>query len=403
MRGRSEPGRLVYSGSMSGAQDHYKAAGFPVPFGVNPLDFYLDLVTPSVPDHKSEELVAYFNTHVAPQLVQSVDAALASPGRSSVSMLRHIREKLLFLGDVPDRSLQSYNVPFTMQLQVVMWRAVTLMRRDRTVLRTTFAVEIVKALVVGIAFFDIGSKAVQDQVSFIYMMLQMSALSAMQTMPRLIDERTVMKMETGDKLYSEWAYIGVSYILNLAISTAANLIFVLLAFSLGGLPFRFFGAFYAWQFLFVQVMTSLFHAVAAVATKSEQAQQLALPFLMLFILFNGALRTCQLGTCHGMAATLTMLPSRLRSSVLAGFFVKLPSVQVWMKWAIYISPFYYSLQQIIVTCFGEPDDPTHVALLAGFEFRKDFGGVAAAVLLGEWAIIRAFQAYALKTMNAVQR
>ena len=128
-------------------------------------------------------------------------------------MLRHIREKLLFLGDAPDRSLESYNVPFSMQLQVVLWRAVTLMWRDRAVLRlcTTFAVEIVKALVVGIAFFDIGSKAVQGQVSFIYMMLQMSALSTMQTMPRLVDERTVMKMETGDRLYSEWAYIVVAY------------------------------------------------------------------------------------------------------------------------------------------------------------------------------------------------
>ena len=71
--------------------------------------------------------------------------------------------------------------------------------------------------------------------------------------------------------------------------------------------------------------------------------------------------------------------------------------------AIYISPFYYALQQIVVSCFGEPDDATHAALLTSFEFRKDFGGIALAVLLSEWAVIRAFQAYALKTMNAVQR
>ena len=51
---------------------------------------------------------------------------------------------------------------------------------------------------------------------------------------------------------------------------------------------------------------------------------MALPFLMLFILFNG-------------------------------YFVTLSSVQPWMEWAIRISPMFYSIQEIAVHLF--PGDP----------------------------------------------
>ena len=37
------------------------------------------------------------------------------------------------------------------------------------------------------------------------------------------------------------------------------------------------------------------------------------------------------------------------------------------------------------------------------EFQDDFTGIALVVLISEWATFRAFQAFALKTMNIVQR
>ena len=84
-----------------------------MPSRVNPLDYFLDLVTPSLPNQRSAELVAYFDANCAEALEQQVAAALASPGMTTVEMLQHMRQKLLFLGDVSDRSGKSYNVPFS--------------------------------------------------------------------------------------------------------------------------------------------------------------------------------------------------------------------------------------------------------------------------------------------------
>mmetsp|Transcript_11387 Transcript_11387/g.26307 ORF Transcript_11387/g.26307 Transcript_11387/m.26307 type:complete len:117 (-) Transcript_11387:242-592(-) len=116
-------------------------------------------------------------------------------------------------------------------------------------------------------------------------------------------------------------------------------------------------------------MTSLFHAVAAVAKTSEQAQQMALPFLMLFILFNG-------------------------------YFVTLSSCQPWMKWAIYISPMFYAIQQIAVALYNNPEDEI---VIVTYQFHTEYTPYAIAVLCGEMAIFRCIQAFALKALNSVQR
>merc|ERR1711998_122565 len=92
-----------------------------------------------------------------------------------------------------------------------------------------------KALIIGIAFWDIGSTFPLNQMSFLFMMLQMSAMAAMQKIPEMIVDRTVMKFEVSDRLYSEWAYITVSFLKGLLISTLSNLLFFVVAFAMAGM------------------------------------------------------------------------------------------------------------------------------------------------------------------------
>merc|ERR1719263_1123664 len=120
-------------------------------------------------------------------------------------------------------------------------------------------------------------------------------------------------------------------------------------------------------------MDSMFQMIAAVAKSSEQAQEMALPFLMLFILFNG-------------------------------YFVTLSSVQPWMEWAIRISPMFYSIQEIAVHLF--PGDPQIIDLPGEgpsiFGFEEGQTPIALSVVLGEALIFRVFQVVALKTMNKIE-
>ena len=119
-----------------------------------------------------------------------------------------------------------------------------------------------------------------------------------------------------------------------------------------------------------------------------------MPWLMLFIFFNG-------------------------------YFVTLKSVQPWMDWAIHISPFFYSMQEIAVSVFGgdsrgggaaadaaeaasgealESDGPGidgHFVLsFYGFKSHK---GTAVAVLLTFALVLRTIQVLALKYKNGIVR
>jgi len=231
---------------------------------------------------------------------------------------------------------------------------------------------------VGIAFYNIGATDPVQQMPFLFMILQMGALSSMENMPRLIDQRTIMQFEKSDGLYSEWAYIITSFFLTLMTTLSQNALFFVIAFAMGGLDWKTqFGYFWLWQFLCTLTMDSMFQMIAAVAKSSEQAQKMALPFLMLFILFNG-------------------------------YFVKLSTVQPWMKWAIRISPMFYSIQEIAVHLFPHdplicdlPPYPPGASTIFGFE--QDQSVVALAVVLGEAFVFRVFQVVALKRLNKIER
>eukprot|EP00320_Phaeocystis_rex_P014667 CAMPEP_0119091186 /NCGR_PEP_ID=MMETSP1178-20130426/155462_1 /TAXON_ID=33656 /ORGANISM="unid sp, Strain CCMP2000" /LENGTH=188 /DNA_ID=CAMNT_0007074665 /DNA_START=12 /DNA_END=578 /DNA_ORIENTATION=+ len=184
-----------------------------------------------------------------------------------------------------------------------------------------------------------------------------------------------MKLDVADRLYNEWAFIISEFLINNAVSQTANVIFLVIAFGMSGVGFEKFGPFYMWQLLTILTTDSLFSVLAAVAKTPEQAQMMATPLLIFMIIFNG-------------------------------FFVTLSSVQAWMKWAIYCSPLFYTIQQISVELFSDgvqPDSPDYPSsgqfVINNYEFRDDFTGVALAVLLGMLALFRALQVVALKRLN----
>lgn len=248
-------------------------------------------------------------------------------------------------------------------------------RRDISALKADLGTSVIKGVIVGIAFLDVGSRPAFNQMPFIFMALQMSVMGGMQQMPRLIFSRDIMKLDVADRLYNEWAFILSEFFINNVISQFANIIFLLIAFGMSGVGFDKFGGFYSWQLLAILTTDSMFAVIGAVAKTTEQAQAIAIPPLMFLIIFNG-------------------------------FFVTLKGVQEWMKWAIYVSPLFYSLQEIAVQLFqdGVPrSDPTYPDsgqfVIDAYDYRSDFSGIALAVLLGMAFLFRVLQVIALKKLN----
>lgn len=376
----SEPGRAVYNGPMQAAFEHYSKVGFPVPAYVNPADFYLDLVSPSYKDHEIDAFVNFYRANCAPAIAAQVDAQLAAPGKTSLTILQDLDSKLEKLMGKPAMPAGApFAAPFVRQLRMVFGRAVSLRGRDKLALKADVGSTLVKGVIVGIAFFDTGSNPAFNQMPFIFMAMQMSVMGGMQQMPSLIASRDIMKLDVKDRLYSEWAFILTELILNNAVSQTLNIVFLLIAFGMSGVGFDKFGAFYLWQLLVILTTDSLFSTLAAVAKTAEQAQAMAIPPLMFCVIFNG-------------------------------FFVTLRGVQPWMKWAIYCSPVFYGIQQISIELFSDgvpTTDPAYPAsgqfVIDNYDFRDDWSGIAVGVLFALIVFFRFLQVVALKRLNNPER
>ena len=89
----SEPGRVVYNGRMVDAPGHYAQVGYPVPGGVNAVDFFLDMVSPTYPKQRAEEFVAFYNASCRARIEQAVD--VVQPGLSAKEVMQNRREALV--------------------------------------------------------------------------------------------------------------------------------------------------------------------------------------------------------------------------------------------------------------------------------------------------------------------
>mmetsp|Transcript_112916 Transcript_112916/g.364490 ORF Transcript_112916/g.364490 Transcript_112916/m.364490 type:complete len:684 (+) Transcript_112916:3-2054(+) len=365
------PGRTVYNGPMEGVERHWARAGFPVPAGANPLDYCMDLVTPRTPGSQEEALVAFYDAHCRPASDELVRAELHSRRSTPLELLERRRRALLRFGRLPPVRSSRYGVRFGLQLRVLFSRQLTLSLRDKQGVLADMLVAVVKAAVVGVAYMDVGSLAAQHQCGFFFMVLMTCSLDGMKHMPKIIGERAIMKMETSDALYSEWAYILTFTVINGIQMLLAHSLFVVLLFSLSGLTWEIFGCLYLWSTILAITMDSLYLMVAAIAKDSSSAQVLSLPMLMFLLLYNGFL------------AARTTVP---------GF----------MAWAIAISPVAYAMEAVVIAAARASSGSMYQYTIEAYGYTDELGlalGVMCAYLLS----FRFIQIVSLKKLNNIRR
>ncbi|CAE7276376.1 ABCG2 [Symbiodinium natans] len=373
----TSPGDVVYNGKMTEARQYWSDAGFPVPDLVSPTDYFLDLVTPGTLDSQVEHFREFYraNAKGKARVDELVERELWNlhERKTAFQLLEDRQERLSKFGDLPPVRYSSYGVRFRKQLQKVFCRQVRLLLRDQQGVFTEILVAIAQALVVGAAYIGIGKgeDAGYHQVGFYFMLVMTCALSGIKVMPKAIAERTVMKLEVSEVLYSDWAYIIAFTSLNLFLSLFCNCIFVTLVFALSGLEWTVYPIVLLWNSIIYISMDSLYLMVAAAARDSSSAQILLAPFLTMAMLFNG-------------------------------FTVSRKSVPEFMAWALELSPVAHAMEEMVLAIQKGLDSAELklVETLFGFESHL---GRSLGVLLGWFLVFRIAQIICLKTMHHIKR
>eukprot|EP00927_Polykrikos_kofoidii_P038109 TRINITY_DN32387_c0_g1_i1.p1 TRINITY_DN32387_c0_g1~~TRINITY_DN32387_c0_g1_i1.p1 ORF type:complete len:695 (+),score=82.60 TRINITY_DN32387_c0_g1_i1:44-2086(+) len=367
----SNPGRAVFNGPMSDATSHLEQLGHAIPDGVNPTDFFLDLVTPGLPASCGDDLAEHYRSFCAPSIAEIVDQQLDVFGKTALQLLEVRRQKMLPYGLVPPVRGSVYGVGFGRQLHLVFVRQLKLGLRDKQGVFAEMVGALAKALVIGVAYFGIGSKEPHQMMGFIFMLLNSVAIDGIKIIPRMIDERLVMKMESSEALYSQWVYIIAFTLYNSILTLFANSVFVIILFWMSSIRSALLWSIMAWTITLQVVFESLYLMVGAVAKDAFSAQMMALPFLMVFVIYNG------------YTSTVTTVPES-------------------MHWAIKSSPMAYGMEALSMDFADVYDNPgwNHIIEMNGY---KRQAGKAFVFLLTTIAVFRTCHVACLRCMNNIKR
>mmetsp|Transcript_1563 Transcript_1563/g.5423 ORF Transcript_1563/g.5423 Transcript_1563/m.5423 type:complete len:577 (-) Transcript_1563:538-2268(-) len=366
----SGPGRCVYNGKMKEAVDYWADAGFPIPQFANPADFYMDMITPGAPLEQVDIFVAKYAEEVAPVIAEEVEQRMATQGRTAMDVLNLVRDtRMKFAGSLPPIKETQYAVSNRMQLRVLFYRKLHLTLRDRRQLVTQYVASVFQGIFLGLAFWQIVDQSSTSILSFFFILLQVGAMAGMSTMPALIDERIIMKFETSDSLYAEWIWISVVSLIDSLLGISSNLLFQVILWAFSGIEWSLFGDAYPWSFLEYLVFTALFYVISAVANSSASAQQTAMPFLLLFLIFNN-------------------------------FFVTRETAASFTEWILWLSPVAYAIEQIACSIFDE-DDP--ILDMNGYRCSSTQTIIAVVVMLAMFVGFRVLHLICLVRLNNIQR
>merc|ERR1712179_841865 len=198
----------------------------------------------------------------------------------------------------------------------------------------------------------------------------MVTLAPLLSMPALITQRVIMKLETSEKLYSEGAYIVAFLIVNMTLSLIGLLLLIVM-FAMGKLPWSAFGNSLYWGVLNFLMMDAMVGFGTAVASNTEQANYVLMPFQIFAGLFNG-------------------------------FALTKISAPTFLKWIFYISPVSYSMEDIAHFNYGH--DPVIWNTLVeynGLEWNEWTVVVGTAITVAFVVIGRVGQVLALKYFQNV--
>ena len=375
----SNPGRAVYQGPLDSLRGFMeKVISSPIPVQVNPTDFCMDLITPGTKSARDQEFMMHFAATQQPFIEAQVAEELVKQRQTSMETLQAAREPLKLFGLPPVRNSR-YEVSFWQQLKIVAARQLLLRRRDKMHFLADVIGAIAKALVFVSGFYQIGTKTAAQQSGFFFLVLMACCTDQVKTMPKVISERTIMKMETAEALYNEWAYIIPFTLMSLVQLIIVHGLFVALIWPFMAYPTELLPHVWFWSLMVNTVMDSLYLMLSGIAKDATAAQVMSLPFLLIFMLYNG-------------------------------FTVTSVTCPEWLLWAIDISPVAYAMEAMTIAAseICVPDGPScgedglYLAIVAHFGYKAR--PKQALMIMGILSLLfRGIHVIALKYLNNIRR
>merc|ERR1711972_6341 len=227
-------------------------------------------------------------------------------------------------------------------------------------------------VVLGSIFQGIGTQPFgMPQISFVFILLTMLSLQSLPLMPLLIEERAFMKHETSEKLYTEGAHILTTLRVTVPLSLAGAACQTLIIYAFSGLPYKLLPSILGWTLLLFFLFDALFQCVAAAAPDGQQAQTMATPFLVIFMLFNGSI-------------------------------VTRATAPVFLRWVFEVSPTNYALQSIVIPMAHDAGTVGQAFIdQMGYKEGQELKGIM--IIACMTLVLRVLQVLALKFLNKVQK
>mmetsp|Transcript_70466 Transcript_70466/g.197645 ORF Transcript_70466/g.197645 Transcript_70466/m.197645 type:complete len:611 (-) Transcript_70466:216-2048(-) len=362
----SSPGRLCYSGPMRNAAAYFEACGLPIPERANATDIMLDHATPGAKRDESVKLVAAYDARLRQGVAAAVEVAVKTPGPT-------VQEMLQAAHGGPGRvRLGKYAVPFCTQFGVLLRRQLQVTFRNPAAVGLQIGMPLGMGVVLGALFQGIGHHDFGiAHLQFIFILLTMLSLQTLPLMPLLIDQRMYMKYETSEKLYAETACMLTTLCVTVPLSLIGAALQTAIIFLFSQMAADLFWPIMFWTLLLFFFFDAVFQCVAAVAPDAHQALTMALPFLVVFMLFNGVIVT---------RAT-------------APFF---------LRWVFEICPNFYAMQALAVR-MAKDAGPMGQMIVDGLGYEDGQQTTGIAVILTLTVVTRAFTCLAMKFLNNLKR
>jgi len=368
----ARPGRMVYNGKMRDALQHWADAGFPVPRYSNPTDVYLDNITPGGAQDQVDTFVSAFNSKLKPGIDSIVDEKSQDLGLSPEEILRvtHQQAEDALFRPAPLR-MSPVAVPFCRQVPILYRRKIQLTLRNPASIIMPIGMPIFVGVLMGVMYQGIGKKPLMNQLSFVFMLLMRICMGGMQLMPSLIDERTIMKYDISERLYSVPTFIIVSTSVDILLSLLGAIANTVIMYMFSQMDWKYFGLILSWALVNFFVFDSFFGFLAAWAPTLQIAQVAAIPFNSIFMMFSG-------------------------------FMITKESSPPYLRWLFEISPIGYAIESIFTTMAEDYGmEGQQVVKQFGFQEGNELKGLS--VMAAMFFVMRLLQVWALTFKNNIQK
>jgi len=358
----SNPGRMIYHGSMPDSAKYFKSVGHAVPRGLNTTDFYLDLVTPGSELDASEKLVRAFDEKLKPELRRRVESL--EKGLSQAEMITK--------GN-PRERFGAYAVPFRTQAWLLFKRKVLVTYRKPGWFHYCFTMPIVQGCLVGLVWEGVGAKSFDMAVIMLMVVhcVEMTLVS-MDIQTGIIEERWCMKEETSERMYTEGAHMLTSTVVVLFLTCVHEFVCLyIIAYFAEFTPWQTYRII-GWSLYLLTSSDALFQCVAAFAHDGDMARKMVMPIVALFSL-----------VCNGV----------ITQKATARPFVQ----------TIYnFSPPFWVFQVLTTRIAKDKDAMTH-HYLSMFRLKIGHDNYALKLIAGWNVVFRSLQLVGLKYFNNIEK